>query len=182
MRSQTGYRGFQLRIEELLREMGISPHYGKERGLSPQVEATDLVDIGLDIQKRSQRLIPAAALAWIKMQRAAAQAGVTLHHISAFRSVTYQKRIIERKLALGKTLDEILKVNAAPGFSEHHTGRAIDICTPGSEPLTESFEKTNAFDWLYRNAIRYHFTLSYPRSNPHAIIYEPWHWFYQPRR
>ncbi|WP_425331380.1 D-alanyl-D-alanine carboxypeptidase family protein, partial [Proteus mirabilis] len=26
---------------------------------------------------------------------------------------------------------EILKVNAAPGFSEHHSGYALDICTPG---------------------------------------------------
>jgi LAS superfamily LD-carboxypeptidase LdcB len=23
--------------------------------------------------------------------------------------------------------------------------------------------------------------MSYPRDNPHGIVYEPWHWCWQPR-
>ena len=40
---------------------------------------------------------------------------------------------------------EILAVNAAPGFSEHHTGEAVDIATPGTRPLTAEFDGSAAF-------------------------------------
>ena len=41
---------------------------------------------------------------------------------------------------------------AAPGYSEHHTGRAVDLTTPACDPLAEEFENTQAFDWLHLNA------------------------------
>ena len=65
---------------------------------------------------------------------------------------------------------------AAPGHSEHHTGRAVDIATPGSRPLTEEFEDTDAFRWLTSRAVEFGFSLTYPRDNPWGIAYEPWHW------
>ena len=71
---------------------------------------------------------------------------------------------------------EILQVNAAPGYSEHHGGEALDIGTPGEPPAEESFETTPAFAWLSQHAARHGFSLSYPRDNPHGIVYEPWHW------
>ena len=90
----------------------------------------------------------------------------------------YQLGIIERKRARGLTLDAILKVNAAPGFSEHHSGRALDIGTPGEPAAEESFEHTAAFAWLQQHAAAFGFRLSYPRDNPHGIVYEPWHWYF----
>jgi D-alanyl-D-alanine carboxypeptidase len=75
-------------------------------------------------------------------------------------------------------LQEILKVNAAPGFSEHHSGRAIDIGTPGQPPAEESFEHTAAYAWLDAHAEQFGFRLSYPRGNSHGISYEPWHWYW----
>jgi len=73
-------------------------------------------------------------------------------------------------------VEEILTVNAAPGYSEHHSGYALDIGTPGEPPAEESFESTAAFAWLGEHAGRFGFQLSYPRDNPHGIVYEPWHW------
>ena len=67
-------------------------------------------------------------------------------------------------------------MNAAPGYSEHHTGCAVDIATPGSRPLTEEFEDSQAFRWLTDNAGKFGFSMSYPRNNPAGFIYEPWHW------
>ncbi len=67
---------------------------------------------------------------------------------------------------------------AIPGFSEHHSGRAIDIHTKGKNILDEEFESTEEFIWLSKNAAQFEFRLSYPRSNSFGIIYEPWHWFY----
>ena len=78
-----------------------------------------------------------------------------------------------------QTIEQILKVNAAPGFSEHHSGRAIDIGTPNEPAAEESFESTDAFKWLCQNASMFGFQLSYPRNNPHKINYEPWHWCWQ---
>src|SRR5690606_41627176 len=77
-----------------------------------------------------------------------------------------------------RSSDLILEVNAAPGWSEHHSGRAVDISAPGEPPAEESFEATPAFAWLRANAAGLGFTMSYPRDNPHGIVYEPWHWRY----
>ena len=50
--------------------------------------------------------------------------------------------------------------------------------TPDEPPAEESFETTPAFAWLQANAGGYGFAMSYPRDNPHGIVYEPWHWRY----
>ena len=73
---------------------------------------------------------------------------------------------------------DILTHIAIPGFSEHHTGKAIDIHANGHPVLEEAFEKTEEFMWLSKNAASFGFRLSYPRANTLGIIYEPWHWFY----
>lgn len=167
------------RIAGLLAELGIAPDYGMARGMALQSEASELVVARVLSDGRELKLTPETAAAWEAMRCAAGAEQVTLLLISGFRSVDYQRGILVRKLAAGQTLDEILRVNAAPGFSEHHTGRAVDIGTPGSKPLEESFEQTDAFRWLACHAARFGFRLSYPRHNTQGIIYEPWHWFHR---
>jgi D-alanyl-D-alanine carboxypeptidase len=147
-----------------------------ERGLPPQAEARDLVTIGEDSLGRPLRMTTECAARWHELQQAAAADGVALLVVSAFRSVEHQQGIFERKLARGAALEDILCVNAAPGYSEHHSGRALDLGTPGCVDLSESFEATPAFAWLRDHAARHGFRLSYPRDNDFGIIYEPWHW------
>lgn len=166
------------RIATILKELGAPSPRPNLRIFD---EATELVSIGLDIQDREQKLVPAAATAWNKMKATAEQDGETLQLVSAFRSVDYQKGIIQRKRAAGQSWEQILRVSALPGYSEHHTGRTVDITTPGCEPLTESFENTSAFQWLARHAGKFGFTMTYPRGNPFGIAYEPWHWTFQER-
>jgi D-alanyl-D-alanine carboxypeptidase len=84
--------------------------------------------------------------------------------------------IMQKKLLAGENLDAVLRTMAAPGFSEHHTGRAIDIGVPDKPPLTEDFALTSAFQWLGAHAPGFGFRLSYPKDNPQGFIYEPWHW------
>ena len=110
------------------------------------------------------------------MKSAAEHNGILLQAVSAFRAIDYQAGIIKRKLEAGQCMEDILKVSAAPGYSEHHSGRALDITTPGFEPLEEVFEKSAAFEWLQQSAREFNFHLSYPRNNHHAVAYEPWHW------
>ena len=163
-------------LRELHTELGIPADYGQDGTRPEYTEATDLVDVGPNLVGRMQRLTPAAARQWAAMQAAAARDGVTLLLVSGFRSVDYQARLIRKKINAGQSLTDILAVNAAPGHSEHHTGRAIDIATPGSRPLTEEFEQSPAFAWLQAHAGEHGFSMSYPRDNPAGFIYEPWHW------
>ena len=71
-----------------------------------------------------------------------------------------QAALIAVKLRGGRGLDDILSVIAAPGFSEHHSGDALDLTKPGTEPLSEAFETTPAFDWLPAHAADFGFSLS----------------------
>ena len=166
------------RIGAVLKELGIPVGDPERRGFLLQPEATDLVTARVPKDGRELKLVPAAAAAWQALATAAAAEGVTLLLISGFRSVEHQHQILAKKLAAGQTLEEILRVNAAPGYSEHHTGRAVDIGTPGCPPLEEAFEDTAAFAWLSRNAGAAGFRLTYPRGNPQGVIYEPWHWLF----
>jgi D-alanyl-D-alanine carboxypeptidase len=132
--------------------------------------------VGPDIYQREQRLLAPAAAAWRQMVAAAAGDEIQLQLVSAYRSVAYQEGILRKKLEKGQAIDEILRVSAAPGFSEHHSGRAVDITAPGFPALEKVFEDSEAFAWLGEHAARYGFRLSYPRGNPHGVAYEPWHW------
>ena len=164
-------------LEEHLEALGLDVDgYEARTGLSLVAEPVRLHFAGLDRFRRPLWLEPTTARAWRHLQHAAHRDDVILEAISGYRSHAYQLGIFERKLARGQTVDEILAVNAAPGFSEHHFGRALDIGTPGEPPAEESFEATDAFAWLQANAEAHGFHLSYPRDNPHGITYEPWHW------
>jgi len=166
----------RLRVIEAAYALGIPRDYGTCHKLRIVREPRELSSIGNDINGRAQWLAPRAARAWTRMSKAAAEKGIELQIVSAFRSATYQLGIIERKLERGLTMDEILKVSAAPGFSEHHSGRVVDITCTGFAALEEEFENSPAFAWLQREAARFGFALSYPRNNSHGIAYEPWHW------
>lgn len=157
-------------------ELGIPADYGAG-GLPPYfAEATELADAGPNLMGRPQSLIPLALQRWQQMAATAEDDGVRLLMVSGFRSFDYQASLVRQKLAKGQSIDEILTVNAAPGFSQHHTGAAIDIAAPGSRPLTEAFEGSPAFAWLGERANEFGFVMSYPRGNPEGFVYEPWHW------
>jgi D-alanyl-D-alanine carboxypeptidase len=163
-------------LRELHTELGIPEDYGRDGTRPVFEEAAELVEVGPNLVGRMQRLTPSAAAKWDEMQAAAKADDITLLLVSGYRSVAYQARLIRKKINAGQTVSEILAVNAAPGHSEHHTGRAVDIATPGSRPLTEEFEESAAFGWLTENAATYGFSMSYPRNNPAGFVYEPWHW------
>lgn len=150
--------------------------YAARTGLAPVAEPAWLALAGRDRFGRPLWLTAATVRGWHAMRQAAAAGGVVLEAISGYRSHAYQLGIVRRKLGAGQTLAQILTVNAAPGFSEHHSGQALDIGTPGEPPAQTSFEATAAFAWLQGHAGRFGFHMSYPRDNPHGIVYEPWHW------
>ncbi len=161
---------------ELFADLGIPIDYGRNPRRPSYAEAHELEDVEPNIVGRMQKLAPETARAWRGMKAAAKIDGVELLLVSGFRSVSHQAELFRRKLAAGETIESILRVNAAPGFSEHHTGRAIDIATRGARPLTEEFEASAAFGWLQLQAARFGFGMPYGRDNAYGFIYEPWHW------
>jgi zinc D-Ala-D-Ala carboxypeptidase len=169
------------RLAERLQALGLdADRYAARTGLPLVPEPERLRLAGFDRYRRPLWLHPGAARAWTRMRQAALDAGVALEAISGYRSHDYQLGIFERKRARGQQVDEILAVNAAPGFSEHHSGCAIDIGAPDQPPAEESFEATPAYAWLAEHAGGYGFAMSYPRGNPHGIVHEPWHWRWWP--
>ncbi|QDH69668.1 M15 family metallopeptidase [Marilutibacter alkalisoli] len=168
------------RLEQRLQALGLDGSYGKRTGLPLVAEPDWLALAGFDRYRRPMWLHVDAARGWRHLQAAALRDDIVLEAISGYRSHDYQLGIFERKLARGQTVEQILKVNAAPGYSEHHSGLALDIGSPGEPPAEESFEHTAAFAWLTANAAGHGFTMSYPRDNPHGIVYEPWHWCWHP--
>jgi len=169
----------RLRLKQLHKTLGIPLDYAVSRALPLCLEPSALVDTELDFYQRQQKLTPTAFSAWSEMREAATSQGISLFLISAFRGYQYQHDLIARKLEKGQTIESILRVNAAPGYSEHHSGRAVDLGTMGCDALSEKFEKTQAYQWLVDNSGSYGFRLSYPRNNPFRIDFEPWHWCYR---
>ena len=158
-------------------QLGIPAGFAQRCARRVQPEAKRLVFIGRAADDRKiLRLAPRAAKAWRAMAAAAARDGVALVALSAFRSVARQTAIVRRKLARGQAIEAILRVNAAPGCSEHHTGRALDLGSPAHLRLEATFARTREFRWLKKHAGAFGFILSYPRKNRQGIAYEPWHW------
>lgn len=125
------------------------------------------------------KLRAAAAKEFQAMSAAALKDGVILVVISGFRSIADQQHVFfDVKAQRGQVTPKRAEVSAPPGYSEHHTGYALDI-GDGKTPATNlnpNFENTAAFKWLEKNAAYYSFELSFPKDNAQGVNYEPWHW------
>jgi LAS superfamily LD-carboxypeptidase LdcB len=132
------------------------------------------------VRGRKEYLSNEAAWAFARMREAAIKAGVRLLLISGFRDRTRQARIFAKQIARKGSLGAALQLVAPPGFSEHHTGYAMDLgdALYPKTHLETTFENTPAFRWLSRSAARFGFELSYPPGNAVGVSYEPWHWRY----
>ncbi len=73
---------------------------------------------------------------------------------------------------------------ARPGYSEHHTGMAIDMNVYTASGVSYSLATAGAADpiygWIYENAAKYGLVLRYPDSKTTVtgITNEPWHFRY----
>jgi len=114
--------------------------------------------------------------ALLKMAEAAKKGGILLIADSGFRSVWFQKLIIQRRLEKGEKYEKLITFVAPPGYSQHHTGRAVDFV-----PSEARFAHTDTFKWLKRNASKFGFYETYPEDSTGLVPWESWHWVYQPQ-
>lgn len=129
----------------------------------------DLVEYG------DYKLHKACLDAFLKMQSDALKSGLNLEIVSAYRSSKYQIEVFKRKfnceIPSDADFEARLKYSAPSGFSEHHTGLAIDI-----NSTEEDFDQTPEYQWLLAHACNYDFVMSFPKNNSQGLGYEPWHW------
>ncbi len=134
------------------------------------------------LSPNSEVKLQSAAQASVNAMIAKAQAeGIQLGVASGFRSIEEQNYLyFEVKAERGQSAKTRAAVSAPPGYSEHHTGYAVDLMDE-SRPQThleESFETTPAYQWLQKNAAFFNFEMSFPKNNESNVAYEPWHWRY----
>lgn len=128
--------------------------------------------------QRFERLDPQAALALMKLIYAARYEGVWIIPVSGFRSIADQEKLFEAQIQKLGSPEAAAKLSAPPGYSEHHTGYAIDLADGHfqKQDITYNFATTDAFKWLNLHAKEFGFELSFPQNNSQAVSYEPWHW------
>lgn len=169
----------QRTIADLHQELGIPANYGVRHRLRLMNEAISRVSVGVDLFNRDVELATDAADAWKMMRENARNHNVELLLVSGYRSVEYQANLFRKKLDQDMPVERILRTTAAPGYSEHHSGMALDLTTHGVRPLERDFAMTRAYEWLKSHARIYGFHESYPKNNRHRIEWEPWHWCYR---
>lgn len=115
-----------------------------------------------------------AADAFMEMSDAATIDNISIKNASAYRSYKYQVNLYNKYVDRdGKKAADTY--SARPGFSEHQTGLSSDI-----NIIDNSFENTDAFRWLQKNADKYGFILRFPKDKEDitGYQYEPWHYRY----
>lgn len=148
----------------------------------PEAKKSDLKVIKVYNDFRSPEkeisLLEEAAEAYFSMYKAAAAENIELLPISGFRSSINQQRIFKSKaMRFGRLA--ALKTVAPPGYSEHHTGYALDFAylEGTAHKLDKKFIYSPQYKWLIINAKNFGFELSYA-GDTKGTNFEPWHWRY----
>ena len=126
------------------------------------------------INKNNLSLRPEAFEA-LKILAAAAKAdGVTLTVSSTYRSYEYQKNLFDYWVSVDG-LEEAERESARPGTSQHQLGMALDFA-----PVDDAFDQTPGGKWVYANAAKYGWSLSFPQGYEDVTGYrwECWHFRY----
>ena len=102
----------------------------------------------------------------------------TVTIISAYRDYDRQYEIYnEYTYLVGQ--NDAGKWAALPGYSEHHTGMAVDFGI-FRDDVVRTFFGTDIYEWFSLNCDQYGFILRYPENKAEITKteYEPWHFRY----
>ena len=117
-----------------------------------------------------------------KLEKALKEEGVIIKLDSIYRSVKEQQDIWDKWSAdPEKGIEYAKKYAAVPGYSEHHTGLAVDIVIEKDGKLIEENEDMIAepeiFAKVHKKLADYGFILRYlkDRDDITGYTYEPWH-------
>jgi len=153
------------------KDEGILTLVNKYNYVSRDYIPSNLIEVnGLAINKETYE-------AYLLMKNAIEKENMTIRIISAYRSYDYQNNLYNNYLKYEKQ-SIVDTYSARAGYSEHHTGLAIDI--DNNKLNYNKFYMTKEFIWMQENAYKYGFILRYPKGkeNITGYSYEPWHYRY----
>ena len=109
--------------------------------------------------------------------------GIQIELDSVYRSVARQREIVV-EFTEQYGADYVKKYVAVPGFSEHHTGLAVDICLVVNGRIIDDNDEMIAqpeiFSKIHKKLADYGFILRYlpGKEDITGYAYEPWHFRY----
>ena len=112
--------------------------------------------------------------AYKRMREDGLKQGLNIRVVSGYRSVEYQEGLYNRYLS-SDSKENVDRYSARPGYSEHHTGMAMDLF--GSQDGLRNFENTPEYPWVRDNCYKYGFIIRYLVETEDITGYEsePWH-------
>ncbi len=115
--------------------------------------------------------------AYQRLTRDLQSQGMKIYIVSSYRSTKYQKKLYNGYLKKDSK-SKVDTYSSRPGYSEHHTGRALDISQVSGN--LDMFEGSDEAKWVYENAYKYGFIVRYMEDqiDVTGYIFEPWHIVY----
>lgn len=148
----------------------------KKHHLKKEFVPYDLVELKgnafYKVNRAGHKLTPQAEEALMNMSRSAKKDGITIMVSSTYRTYEYQVNLFNR-YAKQYGEKEADRFSARPGATQHRLGTVIDF---GS--ISDEYAETKAGKWLYANAGKYGWSLSYPKGFEDVTGYkwECWHY------
>ena len=149
--------------------------------VNPWYKCPDNLDFKIvDVNSRYAKNVAAEEktyLAFKELQKYALENGYDIDIESGYRSIEHQIKVYE-DCVNKKGLEHTKKYVAMPGYSEHHTGLAIDICLKNGDKFLVDHDLPDDFNaFLKDNAFKYDFIIRYPKGKENITGYnsEPWH-------
>lgn len=148
----------------------------KDNPLSENYVPKDLVKVDIsfldEVEDEEKMMTKESADALIELVNAAANDGIILQGVSAYRSYKTQHDIYKNSIKqYGKKYTE--SYVAKPGKTEHQLGLVMDL-GGAVDYITEGSQEAI---WIEENSYKYGFVLRYPKGKEDitGYNYEPWH-------
>lgn len=162
------------------KERGFLILVNKQNPMTPEYKPDDLVAVEHFAENREKicSYLRGEARDHFELMAADAEkSGHTLLMTSGYRSYNYQQVLWDNYIQ-SEGEAAAAKYSAKPGESEHQTGLAADVTSPGvNYELENEFGQTPEGLWMLKNAHKYGFILRYPKGKEliTGYVYEPWH-------
>lgn len=151
-------------------------------------QIADHFEVELEAVGKYHNVDKRAAAQLEKMLSDGTSEGLSFEICSSYRNIEKQMKLFQTFIndlkREGYTYEQAFfkakRTSAIPGYSEHHTGLAVDIVSKSYKGLDRKQAQTAEFKWLEKNCHKYGFILRYPvdKYDITGIDYEPWHFRY----
>ena len=123
-------------------------------------------------------LVQDAYDAYVEMYAAAKADGMNLLVTTSYRSYGFQSTLYWNYVNQDGQ-ENADTYSARPGYSEHHSGLAVDLSTPFLTNAFTEFVYTDEYKWMQENSYKYGFIQRYTDENQYITGYQPEAWHYR---